>query len=121
MRDCSHGEGTVCSPVRAQEKQLGELTESSETELVEGTQVLPSAMCDRIFKARLSEIWGGLKKSDMTIEWKEALDKRSLEEWLSGILDGVPVDCRKMLSSLQPPTWDHQKLTLERPASIFEL
>ncbi|KAH7108862.1 hypothetical protein B0J11DRAFT_513074 [Dendryphion nanum] len=42
----------------------------------------------------------------MTQTWREALQERSAEEWLSSISMGVPKDVKRVLGRLQPPTWE---------------
>ncbi|KAF1926327.1 uncharacterized protein M421DRAFT_6956 [Didymella exigua CBS 183.55] len=42
----------------------------------------------------------------MTQAWREALQEKSANEWLSSISLGIPEDVKKALGGLRPPTWD---------------
>ncbi|KAF2192906.1 hypothetical protein K469DRAFT_693007 [Zopfia rhizophila CBS 207.26] len=51
-------------------------------------------------------MWQGLLKSEMTQTWREALQGKSAEEWLSSISAGIPEDVKRVLGGLRPPTWE---------------
>jgi hypothetical protein len=81
--------------------------------VVEGPQELPPELEMLMFNTRLSEVWQALLKSEMTPTWREALQEKPAEEWLSSISLGIPEDVKKALGGLRPPTWDElNKLSL---------
>ncbi|KAL2406428.1 hypothetical protein ABEF93_006428 [Exophiala dermatitidis] len=89
------------------EKELRQLgAEILETTVVEGPQEVPFWLRERLFIARLFEIWKGLLESDMTPTWREALAEKSAERWLNHISEGIPKDVKKVLGGVQPPTYD---------------
>ena len=77
-----------------------------ESVVVEGPQELPPGLRKSLFSTRLVNIWQGLLESDMTPTWREALSKKSAEQWLSSISDGIPEDIKGILAGLQPPTYE---------------
>ena len=74
--------------------------------VVEGPQELPPGLRESLFSTRLVHVWQALLKSDMTPTWREALLEKSSERWLSTISDGIPENIKRILGSLQPPTYD---------------
>lgn len=73
---------------------------------VEGPQeMLPGSQVS-LFNIRLAEIWQALLRSEMTQAWREALQKKRVDEWLSSISLGIPEGVKKALGGLRPPTWD---------------
>lgn len=42
----------------------------------------------------------------MTPTWREALSKKTVEEWLSPISQGIPERVKRILGGLQPPTYE---------------
>ena len=93
-------------------RQLGNMI--FESTVIEGPQELPPGLRESLFTTRLVNVWQGLLKSDMTPTWRDALSEKSSERWLSTISEGIPEDVKRILGSLQPPTYDE----LERLSSV---
>ncbi|KAF2008181.1 hypothetical protein P154DRAFT_584800 [Amniculicola lignicola CBS 123094] len=89
------------------QKKLWELRDTiSGPGTVEGPQALPPGLQEILFYTRLTAVWEALLKSDMTQTWREALQEKSKEEWLSIVSAGIPQDVKNVLGGLRPPTWD---------------
>lgn len=89
------------------EKKSRELRSTlSGPDAVEGPQEMPPGLQVSLFNTRLAEIWQALLGSDMTQTWREALQEKSADEWLSSISLGIPEDVKKALGGLRPPTWE---------------
>ena len=76
-----------------------------ESNAVEGPQDLPPGLQESLYNSRLMAIWQGLLQSEMTPAWRDAISKKSAEEWLSSITEGIPDSVKKVLGGLQPPTF----------------
>ncbi|MCJ1406507.1 hypothetical protein MMC19_000572 [Ptychographa xylographoides] len=89
------------------EKELRQLKNKMlESTVVEGPQELPPGLRRSLFRTRLFDAWQGLLNSDMTPTWRDALLKKSSTRWLSTISNGIPKNVKRILGSLQPPTYD---------------
>ena len=71
---------------------------------VHGPRKLSPELTDRVFQARLFELWEALARLEMTEAWRKALQERPVEYWLSSIAQNTPARVKELLAAHEPPT-----------------
>ena len=82
-----------------------------------GPQELPPGLREQLFNQRLISILRGLCKHPMTSKWKDHIFSKALEEWAVIISRSIPDRVKRVLGSLEAPTY---KVLMDLPVVCTE-